>query len=63
MYTDILRGIDGIGIFPLISLLLFVTVFAVMIVRVARIDRRELERRARMPLDTHDSGSADGRTR
>jgi len=69
MYMDILRRIDGIGIFPLVSLLLFVTVFAVVLIHVARADRSELERRAALPLEPAlDAGPGatrpgDGRTR
>jgi len=69
MYMDILRRIDGIGIFPLVSLLLFVTVFAVVLIHVARADRSELARRAALPLDpaldagTGDTRQVDGRAR
>lgn len=50
MYTDILRGIDGIGVFPVISLLLFVGVFTVVLVWAFRADRGRLSRLARLPL-------------
>ena len=69
MYMDILRRIDGIGIFPLVSLLLFVTVFVIVLIHVARADRSELARRAALPLDpaldagTGATTAADGRTR
>ena len=39
MYKETLRAIDGIGLFPVVSLLLFVTVFTVALVRVLRMDR------------------------
>lgn len=50
MYTDILRGIEGIGIFPIISLVLFVAVFAVVLVWAVRADRGRLDRHAELPL-------------
>lgn len=50
MYTDILRGIEGIGIFPIVSLLLFVAVFAVVIGWALRADRTRLDRHAALPL-------------
>lgn len=59
MYTEILRGIEGIGIFPVISLVLFVTVFTVMLVRVARTDREQLARHAALPLADAAPMSAD----
>jgi hypothetical protein len=50
MYTEILRGIEGIGIFPIISLVLFVAVFTVVLVWALRADRGRLDRHAALPL-------------
>ena len=50
MGMDTLRAIDGIEIFPVISLVLFVIVFTAMLVRAARLDRRQLDQCARIPL-------------
>ena len=50
MGMDTLRAIDGIEIFPVISLVLFVIVFTVMLVRAARLDRRKLDQYAGIPL-------------
>ena len=51
MYKEILQGIAGIEIFPVISLVLFVLVFAAVLVRVLRADAAELDRHAALPLD------------
>ena len=51
MYKETLRAIDGIGLFPVASLLLFVTVFTVALVRVLRMDRGDAARLASLPLD------------
>ena len=51
MYKETLRAIEGIGLFPVVSLLLFVTVFTVAVVRVLRMDRGDLARLASLPLD------------
>jgi hypothetical protein len=59
MYTEILSSIDGIGVFPVVSLLLFVAFFTGMLVWVARADRGELMRRAAMPLDADDGPRGD----
>jgi hypothetical protein len=56
MYLETLRGMAGIGIFPALSLLLFVVIFVVVLYRVARMDRAEVLRYADLPLD----GSAPG---
>ena len=51
MYADILRRIAGVEVFPIVSLLLFVTVFTVVLVWTARLDATRLNRAASMPLD------------
>ena len=40
MYTELLRSIDGIGIYPVISLVMFVAVFTTVLVWAVRADRR-----------------------
>lgn len=53
MYMETLRGIAGIGMFPALSLVLFVTVFVVVLVRVARMDRANVRRFECLPLEEH----------
>ena len=52
MYKETLRGIAGIDLFPILSLLLFVAVFTVVLYRVARMNRSETQRFASLPLDS-----------
>ena len=54
MYIDILRRIAGIEVFPVVSLLLFVTVFAVVLVWTARLDAARVTQLAALPLDGLD---------
>ena len=56
MYKEVLRAIVGIEIFPVFSLLVFLAVFVVMLVRVLRMDRARLAACASIPLD--DAGIA-----
>ena len=51
MYKEILRSIAGIEIFPVISLCLFVAVFAIVLVWASRLDGAWLERSAGLPLE------------
>ena len=51
MYKDILQSITGIEIFPVISLCLFVAVFAVVLVWTSRLDSAWLARSAGLPLE------------
>lgn len=57
MYKDILLNIAGIDLFPVISLVLFVAVFSIMLIRVALMDRAGTERLAALPLDDDDAGA------
>ncbi|HEX5214441.1 MAG TPA: hypothetical protein VFV98_03205 [Vicinamibacterales bacterium] len=54
MYKEILRSITGIEVFPLVSLLLFVVVFAAVVIHAARLDRTRAARLAGLPLDDPD---------
>ena len=58
MYMDILRRIAGIEVFPIVSLVLFVTVFTVALVRTFRMDAAGVARAARLPLDGADADPA-----
>ena len=61
MYQEVLRSIAGIEVFPIISLVLFVTFFTLMLVRTSRLDRRRLSEMARQPLDpAGDPGGSHG---
>jgi hypothetical protein len=51
MYREILLGISGVALYPIVSLLLFVTVFGVVLVRVGRMDRGRLEHLAALPFE------------
>ncbi|BCS34424.1 hypothetical protein TBR22_A36510 [Luteitalea sp. TBR-22] len=51
MYKEVLRTIVGIEVFPVLSLLIFLTVFVVMLVWALRLDRRDLATYASLPLD------------
>jgi hypothetical protein len=60
MYQDILRSISGIEVYPLLSLLLFVTLFVIVVVMTVRMDRERVARLAGLPLeDERDAGRDD----
>jgi hypothetical protein len=54
MYSDILRRIAGIEVFPVISLLTFVAVFTAVLVWTVRLDLARVIRISRLPLDDTD---------
>jgi len=46
-----LEGIDGVEIYPIISLLLFFTVFITMLVFVFKLPKRSIDEISQLPLD------------
>ena len=54
MYQDLLREIDGIGVFPMVSLVLFVVVFTVVVIHALLLDRAGVQYMAALPLDQED---------
>lgn len=55
MHKDVLQGIVGVEIFPIISLGLFLFASLMIGLRVWRMSRREIQEMSRLPLD--DDGS------
>lgn len=60
MYKETLRAITGVGIFPIISLLLFVAVFVLAVVRAFRMRHADAERFASLPLDAPPGAVEEG---
>lgn len=55
MYKNILQAIAGIGIFPLISLLLFFSFFVLVLIWFFRADKEHMQRMAQLPLDATET--------
>jgi cytochrome c oxidase cbb3-type subunit 3 len=55
MYRNVLQTIAGIGIFPIISMLIFFSVFLSAIIWFFQADKEHLQRMAELPLEaTHE---------
>lgn len=52
-----LETIDGVGIYPLITLLMFFTFFTVLVLFVFRMQKEQLESMNRLPLGEDESQS------
>lgn len=52
MHLETLRAIAGIGVYPALSLVLFVLAFAVIVWRVVRMDGADVRRLAALPFDS-----------
>jgi cytochrome c oxidase cbb3-type subunit 4 len=55
MYKDVLRSIEGIEIYPIISLLIFFVFFVGVGIWFVTADSRRWQRLARLPLDGDDT--------
>jgi hypothetical protein len=60
MYTDVLRSIAGIEVFPVLSLVLFVTFFTAVLVWTVRMDRVRVDRLAALPLEDDSTAKSTG---
>lgn len=58
MYKDVLRSIEGISVFPVISLVIFVAIFAGMLVWVFRLREEYINEMGNLPLE-EDSTDRD----
>lgn len=58
MYKDVLRSIDGIGIYPVISLVIFVLFFTTVFLWVFRMRKSEAIELAALPLDDGTTSSS-----
>lgn len=56
MYTEVLRSMQGIGIFPAISLVVFVVFFSAMLFWVWHLRSDRLAEYSQMPLDPLGNG-------
>jgi cbb3-type cytochrome oxidase subunit 3 len=55
MYKEVLRSIEGIGIFPSISLVLFLGFFLGLIIYLVKKGKSHFEDASRLPLESDDS--------
>jgi cbb3-type cytochrome oxidase subunit 3 len=56
-FINYLESIMGIGIFPLISLILFFTFFTVLLIYVFRADKQHIQALKQIPLEENDQSN------
>lgn len=59
MRREVMETIAGIEIYPLISLAIFVTFFALMFYWVVTVDKSYLDKNSNMPLDDDSAAPSD----
>jgi len=52
MIKNILTSIEGIGVYPVLALVLFVILFLAVLIRVARMDSGLVRQLEQLPFDT-----------
>ncbi len=50
MYKDVLRSIDGIAIYPIMSLIIFVLFFSLLLIYVIKVDNKFINDMKNMPF-------------
>jgi hypothetical protein len=58
MYQEVLRSIEGVGIFPAVSLVVFVAVFTLVVWHALRMDVAGVRHMADLPLEEMDRANA-----
>jgi len=53
-----LTGIDGVALYPILSLLIFVLFFAVVLTLAMRMKKKEVEELSNIPLDLDNQNEA-----
>ena len=59
MIRNYLQSIEGVEVYPLISLIIFVLFFVAIFVWMIRIDKKYLKEMSEMPLDLTTNGNSN----
>lgn len=51
MIRDVLQSVEGISLYPIISLIIFVLFFAVLIIWMIKVDKNYLNKMKNLPLE------------
>jgi cytochrome c oxidase cbb3-type subunit IV len=51
MYKEVLQSIEGVGIYPIISMIVFVVFFTAVLIRYLKADKKYLNKMSNLPLD------------
>lgn len=55
MYKEILQSIEGVEIYPIISLIVFVLFFIVVTIRLIRMDKNYINEMKQLPLNNEEN--------
>ncbi len=52
MIRDVLQSAEGLALYPVISLIIFVLFFAILIIWIIRVDKNYIKKMSNLPLET-----------
>ncbi|MBU2652722.1 MAG: CcoQ/FixQ family Cbb3-type cytochrome c oxidase assembly chaperone [Bacteroidetes bacterium] len=59
MFTEVLQSIGGVHVYPVLSLILFVVAFSLVVVWALSMNRSDVQRWSRLPLDSGGDEPSD----
>lgn len=61
MIKEYLQSIDGVSIYPIISLIIFIVFFAVIIIWMFKVDKNYLKKMSNLPLETDEDNNSNSK--
>ncbi len=52
MFSNYLKSIEGVGIYPLVSLLVFFLFFIALLIWVVKVDKKYINKMSQLPLES-----------
>ena len=60
MIREVIQSMEGMGVYAAVGLVLLMAAFILMLVRVLRMKRDDVEMLGRLPLEASDGAGAEG---
>jgi Ca2+/Na+ antiporter len=57
MYKDILQSIEGISVYPIISLIVFVLFFVVILIWMIKVDKKYINKMENLPFENEEANN------
>lgn len=57
MYKDILQSIEGISVYPIISLIVFVLFFSVILIWMIKVDKKYINKMENLPFENEEANN------
>jgi Ca2+/Na+ antiporter len=57
MYKDILQSIEGISVYPIISLIVFVLFVAVILIWMIKVDKKYINKMENLPFENEEANN------